>query len=250
MPVTRPHGVVSISIDTSVPPASAGASTDSVNSVVVELFDRFQKQRLPATWFISDPKRHSLTDHIVRTGNHEVALVGGETAVSRMLECQRVGIAISSISENPAWNARDIDLLAKHGVSVVRGTGPGRGSANLSVRGGTRAIHSVRYGLWHIPVAATLQGGGWTPYFAQLQRLRRPLEQVARQGGICHLRIDAPSMSRGDVPSGLRAVERLLAVLNQLRANRSIIIESLHDTALSLQPKRTLAAARSILRAA
>jgi hypothetical protein len=39
-------------------------------------------------------------------------------------------------------------------------------------------------------------------------------------------------------------------VLNQLRASRSIIIESLHDTALGLQPKRTLAAARSILRAA
>jgi hypothetical protein len=250
MPATHANGVVSVSIDTAALPQCAAASTDAIGSVVVELFDRFQKQRLPATWFISDPKRHTLTNHIARTGNHELALVGNDGTIARLLESQRIGLTISSISENPAWRARDVDLLAKYGISVIRTTGPSRGSQHSPVRGGNRAIQPVRYGLWHIPVAATLHGGGWMPYFAQFQRLKRTIDQAVREGSICHVRIDAPSIARGDVASGLRAVERLLTHINHLRSGRSLVVESLHDTAIRLHPKRTLAAARSILRAA
>jgi hypothetical protein len=207
--------------------------------VVVELFDRFQKQRIAATWIISDPQRHLLTDRIIHSGNHEIAHGGG--TISRLLDCHRAGIEISTMAENPAWQQSDIGLLAKYGITVV---------CRAAIARPAHCIQPIRYGLWAIPVCAVLPSGGWAPYFAQLQSLRSTVAQSMRQPGICHLRIDAAAIARGDVASALRAVERLLTHLSTLEKSHTISLITLREAAVRLQPKRSLPAARSILRAA
>jgi hypothetical protein len=240
MPIASTSGIVSISIDTAATSKNSTASVEAVDSVVIELFDRFQKQRISTTWILGDPKRHLLADRIVRGGIHEVAY-GGE-AISQLLECQRAGIEISTVSENPGWQQRDVDLLAKHGISVICRPEMARFSQS--------SIQPIRYGLWAVSVNAMLPSGGWAPYFTQLRRLRAAVGQSLRQPGICHLRIDAASIARSDVASGLRAVERLLEHLKSLEQSRTISVVTLCETAVHLQPKRSLPAARSILRAA
>jgi hypothetical protein len=232
-------GIVSISIDTESESTNTATSADSVESVAVELFDRFQRQRVSATWIIGDPKRHPLSDRIIRSGSHEVA--HGAGTVNQLLECQRAGIEISTVAENPSWQQRDVELLAKHGVTVI---------CRAAMARFAPSIQPIRYGQWAVSVSAVLPSGGWAPYFAQLQRLRAAVSHSLRQPGICHLRIDAASIARGDVASGLRAVERLLEHLRSLEQSRTISVVTLCETAVRLQPKRSLPAARSILRAA
>jgi hypothetical protein len=239
MPVASAGGIVSVSIDTTPASKDSATSADAVNSVVVELLDRFQKQRIPATWIIGDPKRHSLSDRIIRGGIHEVA--HGAGTISQLLECQRAGIEISTVAEDPFWQRQDIDLLAKHGITAI--------CRSTMVRT-PQSIHPVRYGLWSISVSAMLPNGGWAPYFAQLQSLRNAVSQSLQTPGICHLRIDIPSLARGDVASGLRATERLLEHLKTLEQSRTISVVTLREAATRLLPKRSLPAARSILRAA
>lgn len=239
MPTASASGIVSISIDTDATLKNSAASVEAVDSVVIELFDRFQQQRTAATWIIGDPTRHVLADRIVRGGGHEIAYSGG--TIGQLVECQRAGIEISTVAENPAWQPRDVELLAKHKITVICRAAMARPSDS---------IQPIRYGVWAISVSAMLPSGGWAPYFAQLQRLRTTVGQSVRHPGICHLRVNAAAIARGDVASGLRAVERLLTYLETLEQSRSISVVPLRETAIRLQPKRLLPAARSILRAA
>jgi hypothetical protein len=246
MSLASSYGTISVSIDADASSCRLAISAEAIDSVVVELFDRFQKQRVPATWVVGNPLRSTLTERVARSSIHEIALSGGSEiaahstggAIGRLLQCRRAGLGISTITENPTWQPRDIDLLAKHGITVIR-----------KIRSSGRGVESVRYGVWHVSASVAL-GGSWMPYFAQLPLLKRTIEQAIRELGICHLRIDAASIARGDVASGLRAVERFLRHLDHLKTVRGIAAETLHETALRLQPKRTVAAARSILRAA
>jgi hypothetical protein len=239
MPITSAGGIVSISIDTKAESKNSIISAEAIDSVVVELFDRFQQQRTVATWIIADPKNHGLTDRIVRGGAHEVACGGG--TISQLLECQRAGVGISTLAANPAWQQQDVDLLAKHGVTVICRPEMARPS---------QSIQPIRYGLWAVCANAVLPSGGWAPYFAQIQRLRTTVGQSLQRSGICHLHINAATIARGDAASGLRAAERLLAYLKTLEQSRAISVVTLRETAIRLQPKRSLPAARSILRAA
>jgi hypothetical protein len=239
MPSASVGGIVSVSIDTAPASKNSAISADAIDSVVVELFDRFQKQRTAATWIIEDPKRHLLTDRIVRSSSHEIAYAGG--TISQILECQRAGIEISTVAENSAWQQPDIGLLAKYGITVI---------CRAVIARPSHSIQPIRYGLWAVSVSGMLPSGGWAPYFAQLQRLRTVVGKSVQQPGICHVRVDAATIAHGDVASGLRAIERLLADLKTLEQSRKISVVTLREAAIRLQPKRSLPAARSILRAA
>lgn len=255
MPTSSAYGAISVSIDAEAVSLSSPPALEAIESVAVELFDRFRQESLPATWVVADPRQHPLASRIARHGgNHELAVYGGSaiganavartdaqrSLLSRLLDCHRAGLKVTTVTENSAWQPHDIDLLAKRGISMIR--------SSLSSR--THRVQAIRYGLWRLPTSASLQGGSWLPYFAQSQMIRKTIEQTLRIIGICHLRIDAPSIARTDIPGGLRSVERLLEYLGQLRAARHVTIENLHQAALRMQPKRTLTAARSILRAA
>ncbi|MCC7084666.1 MAG: hypothetical protein IT427_06635 [Pirellulales bacterium] len=246
MPTASTGGVIAVSINAEAATNSA-SSAEATESVVIELYDRFQKQQLPATWMVSDPIRHSLVGRIAGSNSHELALAieatshANQSPIAQLLQCRRAGLHITTIAENPQWRQRDVDLVAKHGITIIRGS---------TSQSGTHSIQGVRYGVWRVPICATLHGGGWMPYFAQLQRLRRALDRGIWKLGIWHACIDAPSIARADAAIGLRMVERFLAHLNHLKLARSIEVVTLRETVIRLQPKRTITAATSILRAA
>src|SRR5262249_5057659 len=115
--------------------------------------------------------------------------------------------------------------------------------------GSADGIQIVRYGMWHSPISATLHGGGWMANHSQLRLARRAVQQAVH-GESCHLRIDAVALAHADTAVGFRHIDRLLRELEQLQAGGHIAVRTLRDIAIGLQPKRTVAAAHSILRAA
>jgi len=241
-------GTVSISID-------IGPACDEAQSVCLELLDRFNKRAIAATWALENPGNAGLTRQIThgRPG-HEIAILAatddwidpqsrGEIAQRIVRPIRRAaehGLVISSIAVLGRWRPRHVDLLTKHGMTVLRG-----GQHHTAGR-----IEPICYGMWHVPVAVHLRGGGWFANHAQLRLARTTVALAMRDCGCCHMRIDAASLAKGDAAGALRTVDRLLRDLAQVRDAGQIVIETLRDTAARLAPRRTVPAARSILRAA
>ena len=254
------RGVVSLSIDTESTQTEPSVSSDALDSVLIELLDRVVKHRLHATWALDDLSRRRAVERIARAVHQELAITGQRcvapsdprplSAVRRLIHGRQAGLDISTVTHDPSWGAWDIDLLAKHGVSVIRAASGSAGSARPIASDNSRTVQTLRYGLWYVPISGTLSGSGWMPFFTQLSRLKRAVDQTVRERGWVHLRIDAVSLARADVAGGLRAVERLLRYLDQLRSSGRIEVETLCESAIRRQPKRTTAAATSILRAA
>ena len=71
---------VSISIDTES--ESRGANrAESLNSVLIELLDRFNRREIPATWAFHDPAEALLVAHIVDLRlAHEIAIMDDRIA--------------------------------------------------------------------------------------------------------------------------------------------------------------------------
>jgi hypothetical protein len=191
------------------------------------------------------------------TLRHEVALLADASlaksdlsrtelvhaVVQPLQSAAEAGINISTLAVEHAWHPRHIDLLTKHGLTMIR-------TPHVFSSRTTTGIRAVCYGLWHVPVSATLKGGGWMANLAQLRFARRTIERAILHGGWCHLRVDAASLAAGDVICGLRTFDRLLRHVVQLRSAGHITLETLRDTAARLAPKRSGATAHSILRAA
>jgi nitrous oxide reductase accessory protein NosL len=248
----RSVGIVSISIDVDL---ASPADYDQTQSVSVELQDRFNKRGVAASWALANPIHGALSRQInLGRPDHEVALLAAEqphSPESRAQIVERVvrplkqaaaaGIFISSLAVVGRWRPQHVDLLAKHGITVIRGS---------SRHGSAGRIEPVCYAMWHVPVAVDMRGGGWMANHAQLRLSRRAVGLAMRDGSFCHLRIDAAALAKGDVACSLRTVDRLLRDLVQIRDAGQIAIETLRDTAARLAPKRVLPAARSILRAA
>lgn len=248
----RSVGVVSISIDVD---SASPADHDRTQSLCIELLDRFNKRGVAASWALANPVHGALSREInPGRPDHEVALLAAEkphSPESRAQIVERVvrpikraaaaGIFISSLGAVGRWRPQHVDLLAKHGITVIRG--PSR-------HGSAARIEPVCYAMWQVPVAVDIRGGGWMANHAQLRLARRAVGLTMRDGGFCHLRIDAAALAKGDAACSLRTVDRLLRDLIQIRDAGQIVIETLRDTAVRLAPKRILPAARSILRAA
>jgi len=249
----HPVGIASVSIDVD---SASPAGYDQIQSVCVELLERFNKRGIAASWAIENPFGGTVIRQITagRPG-HEVALlamseqpVGAdsrgqiiERIVRPLKKAVAAGISISSIGVAGRWRPQHVDLLAKHGITVIRGS---------SRQAFGQRIEPICYGMWHVPVAVDIRGGGWMANHAQLRLARRALGVAMRDGGLCHLRIDAAALAKGDAACSLRTVDRLLRDVAQIRDAGQIVIETLRGTAARLTPKRALPAARSILRAA
>jgi hypothetical protein len=270
MPDPAMRGVVSISVDADASSSPSTAARDDVLSVVIELLDRFHTHRIAATWAFHDPAGTSLAARRITSDmpGQEVALQvaasdsqgdlsRGEvlrTIVRRLQSAAAAGVSITSLAATGDWNARNIDLLTKQGISIIRAQALATGPASAGARQGIAKLdgdgaHAVCHGLWHVPVSISLHGGGWIANRIQLVRLAHRLNRAAARGGLCHVRIDAAAMAAGDVPHTLRTMDRFLRHLDRLCHERRINIETLRGTAERLLPKRS-AAAQSILRAA
>lgn len=238
--------------------------------VLVELIDCFNRHRLPATWALANPSTDPMAARIIASGaGHEIAILP-DTAFSRS-DCSRAdfvraaiqpltqaaaaGVAISTVAVAGPWHQTHVDLLTKHGIKIIRSSrlihaSRSSGATSITIRHISDGIQTVCYGLWHVPVSVTLHGGGWMANHAQLRLARRSIQAVAQCGGMCHVRIDAAALARGDAAIGLRHIDRLLSDLQQLRAGSYVAVNTLGEIPQRMQPKRTMAAARSILRAA
>jgi hypothetical protein len=251
--------MVSVSVDigaASDDVAGVRAGHDEIRSVCIELLDRFNKRQIAASWALASLANAALNRQIVagRPG-HEIALLAASQtpsdAQSRGDVVRRIvrpiqqavatGIAVSSIALVDGPPPRHVDLLAKHGITMIR---------SAWRRHSSDRIEHVCYGMWHVPVAADVRGGGWVANQAQLRLARGTIGAAMRGGGFCHLRIDAVALAQGNVACSLRTVDRLLRDLAQVRDAGQIVIETLRETAQRLAPRRTVPAARSILRAA
>jgi hypothetical protein len=246
-------GVASVSVDLD---SASPAGYDQIQAVCVQLLERFNKRGIAATWVIENPFGGTVIRQITASRPaHEVAILAMpeqslaanpraqvvERVVRPIKQAAAAGVSISSIGVGGRWRMQHVDLLAKHGISVVRG------SSRQALR---QRIEPICYGMWHVPVAVDIRGGGWMANHAQLRLARRVLGLTMRDGGFCHLRIDVAALVKGDAACSLRSVDRLLRDLAQIRDAGQIVIETLQGTAARLAPKRILPAARSILRAA
>jgi hypothetical protein len=254
------NAFVSISIDAETTPytSSAAKSPAAAQSVVAELFDRFNQLRIAGSWAICQPATTPLLQQIVGSPlGHETALLADpalaksdlsrtdlmQAVVHPLQSAAEAGLSISTLAVGHSWQPRHIDLLTKYGLTLIR-------TPHVFSSQTTTGIRAVCYGLWHVPVSATLKGGGWMANLAQWRFARKTVERAILHGGWCHLRIDAASLATGDTICGLRTVDRLLRHLVQLRAAGHITVETLRDTATRLTPKRNSTAAHSILHAA
>jgi hypothetical protein len=176
------------------------------------------------------------------------------TVIQPLAQSAAAGIAISTMVVAGPWQQLHVDLLTKHGIKVIRSqqwiaSPQTAGAVSVNLRRVCDGVQTICFGMWHVPVSATLHGGGWMANHAQLRMAKRSIQGVALGGGMCHVRIDAVTLARGDSAIGLRHIDRLLRDLHHLRAGSHIAVSTLSDIPQRLQSKRSVAA-RSILRAA
>jgi hypothetical protein len=260
--MTSAKAFVSISID-----VDAGSSTadivssnkaDAIHSVIEELTTQANQSRIPTTWAFCAPAAMPAIRQIASSPvGHELALLAdvalAKSELSRSDIMQAVvhplqsaadeGMTISTLALPYAWQPRHFDLMTKYGLTVIR-------TPHVFSSQTTTGIRAICHGLWQVPVSAILQNSGWMASIGQWRCMRRAIDQAVQHGQWCHLRIDAASIARGDAGAGLRAVARLFQHLHQLRSAGQISMETLHDAATRLAPKRNALSAQSILRAA
>ncbi len=262
-------GIISISIDaTQISDDPAVVSIPSAAGPLEELIDCFTARSIPATWAFSDPSRaaiacRQLTDF---ASVQEIALLldrrNSEMEISRseiarciaqpIQDAAAAGLSVSSLVARGKSVEQHVDLLAKHGITMICA----HNSIVRSPRSQHRAhqfagtLQLLRYGLWHIPMTHSISGGNWLECLRQSTALRRAITRLSKgQGGLFHIRIDAASTSHGKPARTLRMVIRLVKQVDRLRAAGRIEVLNLRGIAQRLAPKRCVAA-KSILRAA
>ncbi len=252
----------SISVDSeSNSHGSHGA--ESVNSVLIELLDRFNRREIPATWAFHDPAEALIATRIAaHSVKHEIAILDDAVAVHsqfsrayllngvgrRIRAAAAAGISISTLAVFDDWQPANIDLLTKFGLAMIRGHRPLEREASCAVKY-TRGIQGICYGLSYAPTSCLVDGGKWLANRMQLRQVLRTIDRAIDRGEHCHIRIDAATLAEGDAAESLRAVDRWLRHLAQLRDGGQVSISTLRETVQQARPKRAIAA-HSILRAA
>ena len=270
MSAPKTRGVVSISIDADSGSTQSTAAGDKVTSVIVDILDRFHKHHVAGTWAFTDPAGTSLAARRITHDmpQQEVALLMAAPAsgtgfsradvlrsvVRRLQAAATAGISITSLAATGEWLPQHLDLLTKHGITMVRAHEALTESSRTKVRHGISRLDgigapAVCHGLWHVPVSVALHGGGWFANRIQLSRVVRSLNRTAARGGLCHVQIDAAALAASDPSRGLRTIERFLKHVERLSQQHRITVETLRGTATRLLPRRGIAA-HSILRAA
>jgi len=226
--------------------------------VTEQLFEVFNRHRLPATWAVGDPA-HSAAASLVATSEtkHGLALLGdrywigataGRTRFARELarrvsQSRSAGIETVTLVPRVAPVAEHIDLVVKHGIRAVVST-----NSEMSQRSTSSGPRAMHYGVWEfaaterLPLRSTwLPGSGW--------KLFRSIRRAAQNSATVHLVIDAPAVEQaGRAP--IQAIERLLRRIAKLRDRGLVQVETLGTAAERLSDLPTAKPQRSILRRA
>jgi len=230
---------------------------DSVTAQLVSLLGRY---RIPATWAVADPARSAATDVVqAASAQHEIAVLGDPTWVgrgagrarfarelARRVEGGRTaGVAIDTLALRSAALEREleVDLAVKHGLSMLS-TVEGDSSPSAVQR-----PRYVRFGLWQLPVTATLTHSGSWLRASGGQLARRAIRSAISSGSVVQVLIDGPSL----VAAGTRgpsSIERTLRLAARLRDRGVLQVTTLGLLGRSLAHRPKSAPAHSILRAA
>lgn len=226
--------------------------------VTEQLFEMFNRHRLPATWAVGDPA-HSAAAALVAASEtkHGLALLGdrywiGKTAgrtrfarelARRVSQARTAGIETVTLFPRVAPVAEHIDLVVKHGISAVVATTSE--TAKRQTASGPRALH---YGVWEfsaterLPLRSSwLPGSGW--------KLFRRIRRAALDAATIHVVIDASAVEEVG-RSATNPLERLMRRVAKLRDRGLVQVETLGVAAARLSDLPAATPQRSILRRA
>lgn len=226
--------------------------------VTEQLFEMFNRHRLPATWAVGDPAHSAATALVAGSETkHGLALLGdrywiGKTAgrtrfarelARRVSQSRTAGIETVTLVPRVAPVAEHIDLVVKHGISAVVAT-----SGEAAKRAATGNVRALHYGVWEftaterLPLRTSwLTGSGW--------RLYRTMRRAARQAGTVHIVVDAAAVEAAG-RSATRGIERLLKRVARLQQRELVNVETLGAAAKRLSDLPVAKPQRSILRSA
>jgi hypothetical protein len=265
MPTTNRHSwqqhqVGRVHLTVEAEPADADrnlARHRGLAQVISQLFDVFDRHKLPATWAVGDPAHSAVAALVVASETqHSLAVLGdrywiGATAgrtrfarelARRLSQARAAGIQAEVLVPRVAPVAEHIDLIVKQGVRAVLATN------GETKRPASRIPRALHYGVWEFAItdrfpmrSSWLSGGDWT--------LHRRLRRAAREAATFHLLIDASALEEAG-RSATNKVERLMRRVANLRDRGIIQVETLAQAADRLSDLPATTPQRSILRPA
>jgi hypothetical protein len=226
--------------------------------VTEQLFEIFNRHRLPATWAVGDPA-HSAAASLVAasTTKHGLALLGdrywiGKTAgrtrfarelARRVSQSHNAGIEAVTLVPRVAPIAEHIDLVVKHGIRAVVAT-----MGETASRPSPTGARSLHYGVWEfaaterLPLRSSwLMGAGW--------KLSRTIRRTAHDTSTLHLVIDAAAVETAG-GSAIRSIERISRRIAKLRDRSLLQVETIGAAAERMSELPVATPQRSILRRA
>lgn len=227
----------------------------NVASVAKQLIATLETERVPATWAVSDPAHSAATSLILNSAvEHEFAILGdsnwvGPTAgrtrfarelVRRVTQSRAAGIDVATLVPGVASIESHIDLVVKQEITAVAGL------TNPMTRHEGIEPHALHYGVWELPVTATLPlPASW---FGSAKRsLWRNVHRTAKEAGSFHILIDAAAIAASG-QSGQSVVAWLAKRISDLRDRGMLRVETLRATAARLSDVPAVSPQRSILR--
>jgi hypothetical protein len=226
-----------------------------IAEVARQLIATMDVDRIPTTWAVSDPTHSAATSLIIKSAvNHELAILGdsnwvGPTAgrtrfarelVRRLTQARAAGLEITSLVPCVASIRSNVDLVVKQQITAVVGL-----AQTIAVQKSS-APHALHYGVWELPVSATLpMKAGW--FTSGKRTLSRRIQRTVVETGSFHLVIDATAIAAasGQEASVARWIIRRIATL---RDRGLLQVETLRTTANRLSDVPATIPQRSILR--
>lgn len=223
--------------------------------VTDRLLALLQQHRLTATIAVADPVHSAATDAILSSDpSHEIAVLGDASWVGRGAGRERfgreldrrfhsaraAGLTVSSLLLRQVDLSENFDLLTKHTITSIRTIANGSGVLHQPQR--------LRLGMWQMPVALTLpHKPNW--FRSTVAAAWKLLKRTVQAKEVLHLAIDAGQLAESDTPKWCE-IERIFALIAQLRDAGRLEVTTLQALALSLTRPGDAPAMHSVQRAA
>lgn len=254
------HRVGSIHLTVEAEPADIDRNLDrhrGLTQTTEQLFDIFNRHRLPVTWAVGDPAHSAAAGLVVASDTpHALALLGdrywiGKTAgrtrfarelARRVSQARTAGIEAVTLVPRVACVAEHIDLVVKQGIRAVVET-VGEGQKRQSTA--PRALH---YGVWEFAATARLPlQSSWLP--GGTWKLSRRIRRAANDLATVHLMINASAVEEAG-RSATKTIDWLMCRVAKLRDRGLVQVETLGAAAARLSDLPVATPQRSILQRA
>ena len=245
MPDEDGRGNFSRSIDLT-PPTEEHYQTE-----LDRVFQLLRKVKIPATITTPEPVCSKLVERLhAEPLRHEIALLAdgswagpqaGRTQFSREL-ARRVSVAksqgatIRTIAVADAELNKDLDLLVKHRISVVRSP------ANAGFH-----AQSLRFGVWQAPISFRSPLKGRWRFSGTEWAVTRALSRANQTSCLVHVVVDVATL--GD-PDEFASLGRILATAQRRRQKGTLATVTMQGLVARMAPQRRAISAQSVLRVA